>query len=58
MKTTDQCAKEIQEVLNKYGCTLKVGAVLQTEGISFKVDVVYAKGNGAKTETRSEEKGS
>lgn len=43
MTDLEKCNAEIKASLEKYGCTLKVCALLETEGIKFKVDTVYAR---------------
>ena len=42
MTELESCNEEIKEVLKKYGCKLKVKALLETDGITFKVETVYA----------------
>lgn len=40
MSDLELCQKEIKEILEKYGCTLKVSALIQTDSTQFKVDVI------------------
>ncbi len=43
MMNLEECKKKITEILKKYGCTLKVSALIETDGTTFKVDVVPIK---------------
>lgn len=40
MSDLEKCRAEIIEALKKYNCSLKVSALLETDGTKFKVDVI------------------
>lgn len=42
MTDLEKCRQEIRALLDKYGCTLKVSALLETDGTHFKVDIIHA----------------